>query len=732
VKVEVVKPVDVFYNPVRLLMPLFQRPYVWNKENQWLPLWQDVTRLVEVIHGPNPQATHFLGAIVIQQVPVPLGALPAWSVIDGQQRLTTLQLFLDALHAVLDGRGWSSLAQTVEPLVENPQARWKTPHDRFKLWPTNKDRPGFLSVMEAPTPIDYQAVVQSRLSAAHQFFRDEIVAWIGDGPEADARATALVGTVTERLEIASIRLEATEDAQAIFETLNARGTPLTAADLIKNFVFQRFDADSAEAEQAYHDYWEDFETPFWEAEVQTGRVRYSRSSLFLYHWLTARTREDFPAREVFAQFKHYVTTKHPDVTTLLPQLKAAADKYRAIIEGSQKVSGELSRVELFAYRVSTLDSELARPLLIWLDEPEQKAVPAADREGILDILESWFVRRALVKTPSAGSNRLMVDLLAHLAGADSQALPAALETFLTGLHSPAVGYWPDDGEVRAALTDTTAYWRYLRGRLRMVLEALEDRRRGYPVGSQLTMGPIIRGKATIEHIMPQNWSKNWPADLDDAEQAERGQLIQSLGNLTLVTQALNSKLSNEAWPVKRAALQKVGDVLLTNEVVNSAPEEWDEESIRVRTRKLIEEIIAVWPVPEGHTGSSTPGRAAAIVTRADVDIASLVDAGWLTAGQRLIKNANAHREVAVDLEVVIAQDGRIFLGDTPFTTPSGAGMHVLGKPVNGWWFWSTESGATLAEVRSEYLMSIGEADAEVVDEVPDELEHSSELDEVGA
>jgi hypothetical protein len=728
-KVEVVKPVDVFYNPVRMLMPLFQRPYVWNKENQWLPLWQDVTRLVEVIHGPNPAATHFLGAIVIQQVPVPLGALPAWSVIDGQQRLTTLQLFLDSLHAVLDGRGWVSLAQTVEPLVENPRARWKTPHDRFKLWPTNKDRPGFLSVMEAPIPVDYKVVIKSRLSDAHQFFGEQITAWIGEGAEAEARATALVGTVTERLEIASIRLEASEDAQAIFETLNARGTPLSAADLIKNFVFQRFGADSVEAERAYHDYWEDFETPFWEADVQTGRVKYSRSSLFLYHWLTARTREDFTAREVFNQFKHYVTTKHPDVNTLLPQLKAAADKYRAIIDGSQQSAGSLTRTQLFAYRVSTLDSELARPLLIWLDEPEQAEMPDADREGILEIVESWFVRRALVKATSAGSNRLMVDLLTHLAKSDPNGLPAALESFLTALRSPAVGYWPDDGEIRAALTDTTAYWRYLRGRLRMVLEALEDYRRGYPSGAKLAMGPIVRGKATIEHVMPQNWTKNWPADLDDAELVERGQLIQSLGNLSLVTQALNSKLSNEAWPVKRAALQKVGDVLLTNELVNNALDVWDEESIRIRTRKLIEEILAIWPVPEGHVSSQTSTRAATIQTTADVDIAGLVDAGWLSAGQRLIKNPNAHKGQSDDAVATVAQDGRIYVGDTPYDTPTGAAVHYLLKPVNGWWFWSTEGGKTLVDVRSDYLASIGEADAVVVDEVPDELEHF-EVDEV--
>jgi hypothetical protein len=261
-----------------------------------------------------------------------------------------------------------------------------------------------------------------------------------------------------------------------------------------------------------------------------------------------------------------------------------------------------------------------------------------------------------------------------------------------------------------------------------VLEALEDHRRGYPSGAKLAMGPIIRGKATIEHVMPQNWSKNWPADLTDSEQAERGQLVQSLGNLTLVTQALNSKLSNEAWAIKRAALQKVGDVLLTNEIVNGAPEVWDEESIRIRTRKLIEEIIKVWPVPEGHVGSAAPSRAAAVQTTADVDIAGLVDAGWLSAGQQLTKRPESHPGLNDGAIAVISQDGRLFVGDLPFDTPSGAGQHVLSRPVNGWWFWLTEPGTSLADVRSAYLASLGEADVLVVDEVPDELEHAEDDD----
>ena len=119
-KTDVVKPKDVFYNPTRLVVPLFQRPYVWSRETQWAPLWQDIVRLIEVISQHNQTATHFLGAIVIQQLPTTLGALPTWNVIDGQQRLTTLQLLLDSLHTELERRGWAQLAGQILPLVENP------------------------------------------------------------------------------------------------------------------------------------------------------------------------------------------------------------------------------------------------------------------------------------------------------------------------------------------------------------------------------------------------------------------------------------------------------------------------------------------------------------------------------------------------------------------------------------------------------------------------------------
>ncbi|GAB3602522.1 GmrSD restriction endonuclease domain-containing protein [Microbacterium aureliae] len=701
-KTEVVKPQDVFYNPTRLMVPLFQRPYVWSQQEQWEPLWEDIARLIDVIEGHNQDATHFLGAIVIQQVPSRLGALPTWNIIDGQQRLTTLQLLLDALHAQLERRGLGDYADQILPLVENPKSFRKAEEDRFKLWPTNRDRASFGAVMSAPSPISYSTLPASRLRDAHHYFSEAIDMWLGQD-DAEQKASLLVGAVTGRLEIASIRLDSNEDAQAIFETLNARGTPLSAADLIKNFIFQQVDA--AGAERDYLAYWADFETPWWETEVTSGRIKNPRASLFLWQWLTARTLTDFPIREVFTQFKHYVNTVEKDVAALLPQIKMAADRYRAIIEGSENPNGPLDRAQLFSYRVGTLDSEISRPLLIWLDEPEQADVSDADRSRILELLESWFVRRALVKAPSQGSNRFLVDMLRLISRRPKNQLADAVEHFLVSNHT-AVGYWPGDDEVRVALSDANIYGQYRRSRVRMVLEALEDAKRGFPGANPLAMGPIVRNKATIEHLMPQKWRAHWAAELSEDEERDRDRRVQQLGNLTIVTQALNSRVSNGAWEQKRAHFLASDDVLITKQALALAADRaWDERAIAARTKQMIEQILTVWPAPPGHVGMEVPPPPP--VTRASVDIAQLVDAGWLTTGTELVPRQQAR----AGMTAVVSKDGRLHIGDTAYDTPSAAaGVAYSGKgAVNGWWFWGIAgTDRRLTDVRADYLASLGD------------------------
>ncbi|QHC68924.1 DUF262 domain-containing protein (plasmid) [Rathayibacter sp. VKM Ac-2759] len=706
---QVRSPQEVFFAPQRFVLPLFQRPYVWSAELQWEPLWQDITRLVEVV-SERPEATHFMGAIVLQQQQVPLGELQAWSVIDGQQRLTTLQLLLDALHAELTIRDWAPIAGQVVDLVENSEAFRSTPEDQFKLWPTNRDRASFSAVMRATPPVVHHGFEQSRLVQGHQYFTDAIATWLDAAENPQRAARTLVAAITTKLQLVVIQLQADEDAQEIFETLNARGTPLSAADLIKNFVFQRLNASAAATEQAYQQWWAQFETPFWETEVRAGRLIYTRSSLFLTQWLTARTMREIPAREVFTAFKRYASDPASGgVERLLPEIHAAATRYREFTEQALLRDGLLSRLALFVYRTGTLDSELAKPLLIWLGEPEQADIPAAERDRLLAVLESWFVRRALVRAPSQGANRFLLDLLTHLLSQPHERIAATAETFLTK-QSSGVGFWPDDADVLHELSTVQAYKRFRRARLRMILEAVEDHLRGYPDGHRYGEGPVARGTHTIEHIMPQEWRANW-GGLSEHADADRDRIVQTLGNLTLATQPLNSRLSNAGWVGengKRRTLERYSSLLLTRPVVNEHPDDWNDDDIAARTRTMIDVIARVWPVPAGHRTQQEVSVERAVHR---IEVADLVRAGLLAAGATL----RARPAASAGRTATVGQDGSIHLDDgTVHATLSGAAKATSGNIAEaGWHFWSHEDGTTLTETRAEYLSG---TDDERIDE----------------
>ena len=147
-------PHEIFNMPQRLLVPLFQRPYVWSEESQWEPLWDDITRVAER-YFLNPQGSHqphFIGAVVLQQMPNSTGGFQERTIIDGQQRLTTLQILLDAMHAEFDSAGATKPAKRLERLIRNDEEFCSTPDEEFKVWPTNRDRSAFCEVMAAPTP----------------------------------------------------------------------------------------------------------------------------------------------------------------------------------------------------------------------------------------------------------------------------------------------------------------------------------------------------------------------------------------------------------------------------------------------------------------------------------------------------------------------------------------------------------------------------------------------------
>lgn len=692
-------PLQLFNLPQHFVIPLFQRPYVWKEYEQWEPLWKDIRRVAELrIVEPHANITHFLGAVVIQSHEAQIGQLTTWNVIDGQQRLTTLQILADATCAILEQAGEARLAGRIGRLTHNDEIFVEEGGSRLKVRHLNKDRDAFDEVMTAEPPVDHDDLIQSdsQIIAAHRYFSTVVEQWLGGaGTEGFlTRAKELADVLLDGLQLVSIELGASENSQEIFETLNARGTPLTAADLIRNFVFQRLAADGGDTAKAYREDWP-FETKFWMREVSVGRSRVSRSSLFLNQWLVARTGEDISPQATFTRFKSYVELEaEQSMADLLPILKVQAQLYESWTEAAAKPSGALSPTEMAVYRMQASGVEVLKPLLIWLHEPSRR-VPEEVIAQTIRTAESWIVRRQILRLASSDLGRIVADVIAANSTAQSSEIADRVTSQLARLNVTST-YWPGNEEVQQTLATEAAYRRYPRGRLRMMLEAVEDHYRAE------TRQPQIERKGyPIEHLLPRTWQDTWA--VETPEQAEERQArVHRLGNLTLLTSSLNSKVSNGAWASKRAALLDHNTITLTGRVIKRTEQHpWDEDLIDERTSELIEALFKVWPVPEGHHGKVVDPQ-----TKAGdwVELKHLIEAEFLSPGDRFTAT---HRDFK-GTEAVLAQDGSIEVDGKRFATPSAAAKYLRKKATNGWYFWAIEDGRRLRDLRADFQNAVPE------------------------
>ena len=291
---------QIFSAPTRYVVPLFQRPYVWAKDDQWQPLYDDIRDLADRVLDPpshKPVAGHFLGTrlprlsdlarvLLAFEREVSVPNLPPFLV---KGFLAPLKAAVEAMRATSldqDEAGSASMAQALgrlELLCSNQFA----PNDeaRFKVWPTNDDREQFREVLEwtAAKPVP----TGTRMGEAFSFFRTAFIEWLSRDriPE---RALALSAAMSDHLRMIVLDLDQFDEPQAIFETLNAHGTPLLPADLIKNWLLWEAGRQSADAPSLYITYWAAFdkEAPYWRQVIGTGHAARPRIDTFLQNWLT--------------------------------------------------------------------------------------------------------------------------------------------------------------------------------------------------------------------------------------------------------------------------------------------------------------------------------------------------------------------------------------------------------------------------------------------------------------
>ena len=602
---------QVFGAQTRHTVPLFQRPYVWSREAQWEPLWEDVGGLLDRLEnrdGDAPVASHFLGTVVLEQVSNPTGSLPRREVIDGQQRLTTLQILLKAAeHAISE----------VEDAVEGEQAQKASfarqqlamltantaydPLERYKVWPTNEDREPFQAVLDS-TATDRPAGDPTRMTDAYAFFRSSAESYLmpdGKASEAGTRAQHLAAALKDYLKLIVLDLDPSDEPQAIFETLNAHGTPLLPADLIKNWLLWEASRQKLDAAPLYEDYWRKFDRDheFWRAKVGTGHAARARVDAFLQSWLTKETGEAVSPKHLYDRFLRYVATlkkASEDRTVDVEKLMKSIARDATFFERLATENG-MDRFSRFLQRLRVLDVVVFDPVLLALMGRE--ASDEADRIAAAEAIESYLVRRMVCGYQTRGYGALALRLLKAMRNADpdgpvAPAIAAELATAVGGADS-----WPDDAEFRTQWRQRKFYNGLRRDRVLMILQAIEEalqakNEKGEPI---LTFD---LARLQIEHVMPQGWQEHWPIIDEDVTAEQRTWAVDGIGNLTLVSSKLNPSLSNGPWngpsgACKRDGLHAHSKLELNRRLLDGYPE-WNEERMRDRADELFDEAREIW------------------------------------------------------------------------------------------------------------------------------------------
>ena len=601
------------------IIPVYQRPYVWKRELQWEPLWNDVQSTAERLakvrqeshkagigasQADNAAAPHFLGAIVLEQLFTATGRTDKRLVVDGQQRLITLQLLLlGTLDALRDTGVEGPLAAKLRKLTRNDE-EIVSGDDLHKVWPSRADRDNYRAAVAEQAPSEYE----SRFAAARAFFSESAKAFINEDdsgltdpysagdPDHD-RADLLVSTLLGLVKLVVIDLESVDDAQVIFEALNARNTPLSATDLVKNLLFMRARDQNKDPEELYVEVWKRFDDDdnWWRELDGIGHARRARQDWLVGDWLIAQRGEVVSVGRLYGEFRDWLDKSGISALGALRTLNRYADAYECL---HARRCGLTPR-ELRSFgTISRLNITVATPVLLWLLTQPEHRLSGHDREMAFRAIESYVVRRMAAKYQTRGYARAFAEVLKAAMKADTNPGQAVVEAFRRG---PSGYSWPPDEELAYQFRTARYYGQggINRDRLRLILGAVDTR---LQQKENKTEPVVIKyEKLQIDHVIPQEWKTYWPVQASDANEQmvlehERETHIHRIGNLTLVSRKLNPSMGNDPWEKKRAQLQEHSKLRLN--ALLCQEDEWDESAIRKRGEWLAGEIASVWPGPD--------------------------------------------------------------------------------------------------------------------------------------
>jgi len=558
-KANAVRFLDFLKKSPQFIIPIYQRTYSWT-ETECKQLWDDIIRT-----GKNESiSAHFVGSIVyIEKGLYQVSSQSPLLVIDGQQRLTTIILILEALarnlgtEEPLDGFTPKKLRHyyMINPLEDGDRG--------YKLILTQTDKQSLIALTnQKPWPDEYS----HRIKNNFEFFDDRVKKL---GEEILILCKGLA-----KLAIVDISLNRQQDnPQLIFESMNSTGRELSQADLIRNFILMGL--EPTHQNQLYRDHWRPMEVAF-------GQEAYDKHfDGFIRHYLTVKTGEIPKVRKVYEAFKLHSRTPEissQGVDALVADIHIFANHYCAMALGMESNHHLAS-----AFRdLRELKVDVAYPLLLELyhDYSEGLLLPA-EFEQAVRLVESYIFRRAVCAIPTASLNKTFAIFNRSLR--KDRYLESIQAHFLL---LPSYRRFPGDDE----------FWRDLK-----IRNLYNFRSRSYwlrRLENHSRKEWVHVDEYTIEHILPQNenLSQQWRDELGPEWKKIQETFLHTLGNLTLT--GYNAEYSDRPFIEKRD--MKGGFIespLRVNDGLGSL-ETWNENTIQTRANRLADEAISVWKPPK--------------------------------------------------------------------------------------------------------------------------------------
>ena len=536
-------------------VPHYQRAYSWKKDPQWKKLWEDISQLSKSPEDSGLQTTsHFIGAIVSVYQGESSSGITRYLLIDGQQRLLTLMILLSAIRDLQSDPSVASKFQRKYIANEDEVGT-----DFFKLIPTEDDRQPFMKIAMGKDSSDISAM-KGQIPAAYRYFSAEI-------KKSGIELEVLERVVTDRLNMVHITLDQDDNPHVIFQSLNGTGSPLTQADLIRNYFFMKIRAE--EHSRIYEHIWKPMEDALAEIGESGKRSKKDYLTDFIRHFLMQKgslvnTQEVYLTLTKDVDYLNGIARSQEDVIAYLERLSRFAQYYRKVLDPQEEKDRDIAiRVDRF----NRLEITIIYPFLLALyDALETHRITKEHLLELLDLVMNFVVRRLVCNISSQGLNKVFCKLAGD--AIENNFDQEQIKIFLGSKK------YPTDRKFVEGIISNELYAG--NGRLaRVVLECIEE-----SFGHKEIVG--ISGKQfQVEHVLPQSPSDWWDSHLGANADEQRELHLHVLGNLTLT--GLNPELSNKPFPEKKTVF--ANSHIQMNRYFESC-DAWTGEEIKRRGNEL--------------------------------------------------------------------------------------------------------------------------------------------------